>query len=70
MDYVNKGGMIFASGKSGYLTREMGDPSTGTYNTNQLLSSSDKNLIVKLNGCDNYTDDNSTEDFLTSVYMP
>ena len=62
INYLNQGGMVFASGKSGYLLEKWQILSAGTYNTNQLLSSVDSNLVVKLTGCGS-----QTSDFLTSL---
>ena len=62
INYVNQGGMIFTSGKSGYLLEKWKILTAGTYNTNQLLSTSDSNLIVKLLGCSS-----GSTDFMTNV---
>ena len=56
-DFVNNGGNILATGKSGYILEKLGLISEGYYNTNKFLyyldSSKDKdNALVGLTGCD------------------
>ena len=61
-NFINQGGIVFASGKSGYLLEEWGILVTGTYNTNQLLGTSDPNNIVKITGCNS-----GNTDFMTTL---
>ena len=50
-DFVNKGGLIYASGKAGYLLELWGIVATGLYNTNTLLTSTNSYLQEPITGC-------------------
>ncbi len=56
-DYVNAGGLIYATGKSGYLLELWGIVTAGLYKTDTMLASTDTNLHERLTGCDTTKDD-------------
>ncbi len=54
-DFVSKGGLIYASGKAGYLLELWGIVATGLYNTNTMLTSNNEYMQEPISGCSNLT---------------
>ena len=50
--FINNGGTVIVSGKSGYLLEKWGILSRGTYRTDKILSSNYENNAVQLTGYD------------------
>ena len=55
VSYTNAGGMIYASGKGGYLLETWGLLTSGLYNTDYLLTSSQTNQAEQTTGCSTVT---------------
>ena len=51
-DYYNKGGVIFATGKSGILFEEFGLLTRGTYNKNYLVTVDTNDRKISTKGCE------------------
>ena len=52
IDFYNRGGKIFVTGKSGTLLEDFGLMTKGVYNRTQLLSINNVNRLVKIKGCE------------------
>jgi len=67
-EYLAKGGIIYASSKAGYLLEVMGLVSSGTYNTDNLLTTLNTNSKVGVIGCENQSaNDPATADFSKQI---
>ena len=56
-DFVKNGGIIYASGKAGYLLETWGLVDKNTFNTTKTLFSSNSDSVVTFKGCNNTGDD-------------
>ena len=52
IDYYNKGGIIFVSGKSGILLQDFGLIAKGTYNQNYLVTVDTNDRLISTKGCE------------------
>lgn len=53
LTYISKGGIVYASGKGGYLLEYWSVLPSGLYYTNQTLTTTDPNCVASLTGCNN-----------------
>jgi hypothetical protein len=51
-EYYEKGGIIFVSGKSGYLFENFGLLAKNTYNFNKLLTIDNNDRLISIKGCE------------------
>ena len=53
--FINQGGHVLTSGKSGYLLEKMGIINAGSYDASKFLTTTDSKSIVNINGCEGTT---------------
>ena len=61
IEYYNKGGVIFVTGKSGYLFQDFGLISKNTYNFNKLLTIDNNDRLISIKGCEETAKEYSKE---------
>lgn len=63
--FINQGGFLLTSGKSGYLLELMGTINKGSYNTSKFITTSHHQAIIDIKGCDNIQKLTVTESHFT-----